>query len=565
MMLRIFEMLRKSGKCLLPVFILVILLSCKEKDDPEVIASFTFNIDATDLKKVFFTNASSNYSKLEWNFGDNTPISNELNPVHIYTGDGDFTVSLVATSLNGADQDVHTTTVSIIADAVKANVWLTKGDKTRLFSKEADIPVRTSNTSSWPIITVDTVIRYQTVEGYGAALTGSSAYLLNKKMTSASRQAILQELFDPDDGIGVSYLRLTMGASDFSLSDFSYNDLPSGQTDFDLLQFSLSQDLQDVVPVLKEIVHISPAIKLMGTPWSAPAWMKTSNSMKGGKLKTDCYDVYARYFIRYIEAMEDEGIIIDAITPQNEPLYFTANYPCMEMQPEEQRDFIKTHLGPKFEAAGIQSKIIIYDHNWDRADYPITILNDPEANKYIAGSAFHAYGGDVSAMSSVHFAHQDKGLYFTEISGGAWATNFSDNLMWNMRNIFIGTALNWSKNALLWNLALDENYGPQNHGCNNCRGVITINSTSGVVIRNEEYYSIAHFSKVVRPGAQRIPASQAAALGDLGVVAFINPDGSKALIVSNYSDEVKSFTVKQGNKYLSYSITRKSVASIKWD
>lgn len=543
-----------------------ILLSCKDKEEtPEVIASFIFTVDTSNPLKVQFTNASSNYSKVEWNFGDNSALSLEENPVHTYTSGGDYTVSLTATALNGKDMDVYTNTVSIAGDLGAAKLWLTRGDKVKLFSQEADIAIKGNNTTSFPIVTIDTAIQYQSVEGYGASLTGSSAYLLNRKMTPAARQAILQELFDPVNGIGVSYLRLTMGASDFSLSDFSYNDLPAGQTDFDLQQFSLSQDEQDVVPVLKEIIQISPTIKLMGTPWSPPAWMKTNNSMKGGKLKTDCNDVYARYFVKYIQAMQNEGITIDAITPQNEPLYFTANYPCMEMQPADQRDFIKNFLGPKFETAGITTKIIVYDHNWDRADYPITIMNDPDAKKYVAGSAFHAYGGDVSAMSTVHNAHPDKGLYFTEISGGAWATSFSDNLMWNMRNIFIGTALNWSKNALLWNLALDENYGPTNNGCSNCRGVITIRSTSGAVTRNEEYYSIAHFSKIVRPGAVRVAINIGQGLTDLGVVAFMNTDGTKAMVVSNYGDALKSFVVKQGNKYFSYSIPNKSVISIKWD
>jgi len=558
--------IQKILRITLSLLLVSVLLSCKDKEEtPEVIASFTYIIDSNNPKRVQFTNASSNFSKLEWNFGDNAAVSEEANPVHVYASGGDFEVMLTATSLNGVDKDSFKVTLSIAGDLGVANIWLTRGDKVRLFSKESDLTIKDANTSNLPLIILDTAVQYQVVEGYGAALTGSSAYLLNRKMTAANRQAMLQELFDPENGIGVSYLRLTMGASDFSLSDFSYDDMPAGQTDFDLQQFSLAQDLQDVVPMLKEIVAIAPQIKLMGSPWSPPAWMKTNGSMKGGKLKTDCYDVYARYFVKYIQTMGTEGITIDAVTPQNEPLYFTAGYPCMEMQPNDQRDFIKNHLGPKFEEAGLNTKIILYDHNWDRPDYPLTILNDPDAKKYVAGSAFHAYGGDVTAMSTVHNFHPDKGLYFTEISGGAWAVNFSDNLMWNMRNIFIGTALHWSKNALLWNLALDENYGPQNNGCSNCRGVITIRSNNGSVTRNEEYYSIAHFSKLVRPGAIRIGTVVDAALGDVGAVAFTNADGSKALVVCNYTDTFKPFAVKQGNKFIPYSIPAKSVITLKWD
>jgi len=262
--------------------------------------------------------------------------------------------------------------------------------------------------------------------------------------------------------------------------------------------------------------------------------------------------------------MAGKGIPIKAVTPQNEPLYGGAAYPCMDMSANEQLNFIKDYLGPKFQAAGLNTEIIIYDHNWDRPDYPITILNDPQAKQYVAGSAFHAYAGDVSAMSQVHNAHPDKGLYFTEISGGRWATDFSDNLMWNMRNIFIGTAKNWSKNALLWNLALDENDGPKNNGCGDCRGVVTINSGSGVVTRNEEYYSLAHFAKFVRPGAVRVSTTASQEASSLDAVAFMNTDKSKVLVVANYGDQYKIFTIKQDKKYMSYSIPEKSVVTIIW-
>ncbi|MEI7982683.1 MAG: glycoside hydrolase family 30 beta sandwich domain-containing protein [Bacteroidota bacterium] len=449
-------------------------------------------------------------------------------------------------------------------DLGKTQVWLTKGDKSKLLNREADLPIVESTTSNWPLITVDTSTLYQVMEGFGAALTGSSAYLLHQKMDASTRAATLLKLFDPVQGIGISYLRLTMGASDFSLGDFSYDDPPAGETDYNLQHFSLGPDLDDVVPVLKEIVQIEPTIGLLGSPWSPPAWMKTNNSMKGGKLKTACYSVYADYFIRYIQAMQSQGITISAVTLQNEPLYWTATYPCMEMQPAEQLTFIKDHVGPKFSAAGINTKIILYDHNWDNTNYAISILNDATARQFIAGSAFHAYAGDVSAMSVVHYAHPDKDLYFTEISGGAWSVNFGSNLMWYMKNIFIGTALNWSKSALLWNLALDQNYGPQNHGCSNCRGVITYDLSNNQITYNEEYYSIAHFSKFVRPGATRISTIPQQSLTNVQAVAFINTNGSKAMVVCNDGSDNKTFTVKQGKKIFIYTIASKSVVTLTW-
>jgi len=446
----------------------------------------------------------------------------------------------------------------------KASVWLTRGDKTRLLSREGDLNIINATTSTWPIITVDTALLHQQVDGYGAALTGSSAYLMNRHLSPQARQALIRDLFDPVDGIGISYVRLTMGASDFSLSDFTYNDLPPGSTDFNLENFSLSQDLDDVIPVLQEILAVSPGLKLMGSPWSPPAWMKTNGSLRGGRLRNDCYDVYARYFVRYIQEMQTRGIKIHSVTPQNEPLYFTASYPCMEMQASEQLVFVRDYLGPKFEAAGLETKIIIYDHNWDITDYAISILNDPQARNFIAGSAFHGYGGDVSAMSVVHNAHPDKELHFTEISGGGWATDFASNMMWYMRNVFIGTAKNWSRSAMMWNLALNEHDGPQNNGCSNCRGVVTIFQGSGQVVFNEEYYAIGHFSKFVRPGFRRVGILLPQALPNVDAVAFLGNNNEKVLVAANYDNDFKTFSVRQGEKMFSYSLPGKSVVTITW-
>ncbi|MGC1242339.1 MAG: glycoside hydrolase family 30 beta sandwich domain-containing protein [Chryseosolibacter sp.] len=446
----------------------------------------------------------------------------------------------------------------------KARVWVTTGDQSKLLSAESDISITEISETSFPATTVDATEKLQEIEGFGAALTGSSAYLINRKMTEAQRQALLEDLFNPDKGIGISYLRMTIGASDFSLSNYTYNDMPMGETDPGLANFSIAKDREDVVPVFKRILSIAPDVKIMGSPWSPPAWMKTNESLLGGRLKPDVYAVYARYLARYIKAYGAEGIPIDAVTPQNEPLHFTASYPSMEMQADEQLIFIRDHLGPVFASEGITTKVILYDHNWDNTQYAISILNDPAASAYVAGSAFHAYAGNVSAMSVVHNAHPDKGLYFTEISGGEWATSFSDNLQWNMANIFIGATRNWSKTALLWNLALDENHGPTNNGCQDCRGVVTIQSGTGAVTKNVEYYSIGHFSKFIRPGAFRISSTNFESATKLDHVAFINTDGSKVIVVSNADTAAKSFVVRTGETQFSYFIKGRSVATIVW-
>lgn len=446
--------------------------------------------------------------------------------------------------------------------SVKATYWLTTGDRTSMFI-QGQTDIFTEYTGTNPLIKIDTAITYQTIDGFGAALTGSSAIVL-QRLSADSRRKILETLFSKETGIGISVLRITMGASDFSAFDFTYDDMPSGQTDFSLEHFNLNRDTVDVIPVLKEILEINPDIYIMATPWSPPAWMKTNKNLKGGKLRTDCYEVYAQYFVRYIKAMNQKGINIRAVTPQNEPLFFTANYPCMEMQSGEQANFIKNALGPAFRAAQLDTKIIIYDHNWDNTNYAVSILNDADASQYISGSAFHAYAGDVSAMSTVHNAHPDKQLYFTEISGGAWATDFASNLMWNMNNIFMGSTKNWSSMALLWNLALDENYSPQNNGCNNCRGVVTVYQ-SGTVTRNEEFYSIAHFSKAVLPGAVRIKTLLPASITGINAVAFLNSDHSKAIVIANDNTTIQKVILQCNSRYIPVQIPAKSVLTIKLD
>jgi glucosylceramidase len=471
-------------------------------------------------------------------------------------------------SLGGCDDSESSAppppTPPAVKEIGKAQAWLTTGDKSNLLTKQTDLSIIEEASTSQPVLTVNADQTYQEIEGFGAALTGSSAYLINKELNASQRQALLNDLFHPTNGIGISAIRLTIGASDFSLSSYTYNDVAAGQTDFDLSGFSIAPEQENLLPVLTTINSISPSVTVIASPWTAPAWMKSNGSLNGGSLNTEAYEAYANYFVRYIEAMKDAGTVIDAITIQNEPLH-TAGYPSMSMTAEEQKNFLKNNLGPTFEANSIDTKIIIYDHNWDITQYAISILNDATAKQYAAGSAFHAYAGNVSAMSVVRNAHPDRGIYFTEISGGEWATDFSSNLQWNMQNIFIGTMKNWSKTALLWNLALDENHGPKNNGCDNCRGVVTINSSTGAVTKNVEYYSIGHFSKFVRNGAFRIGTSISSAVSDVDFVAFKNPDNTRAIVFSNSGSSTQSLVVREAGKQFSVSLPPTSVTTITWE
>lgn len=436
--------------------------------------------------------------------------------------------------------------------------WITKGDRSALLQKQSTVFNFAKPVNSNPVIKVDSSQAYQEVDGFGFTLTGGSAWLIHQ-LPASQRSELLQELFGKkENSIGVSYLRVSIGASDLSREVFSYADVPEGQTDEDLSGFTLAKDEQDLVPVLKEILAINPAIKIMGSPWSPPVWMKDNGKSIGGSLLPEYYQAYANYFVKYVQAMKAHGITIDAITPQNEPLH-PGNNPSLLMLPEQQAAFIRTALGPAFQAAGIQTKIIIYDHNLDRPDYPITVLNDQEAKKYIDGSAFHLYAGEVNTMATVRNAHPDKNLYFTEQWTGAKG-DFDGDLYWHTRNVIIGTMRNYSKVALEWNLAADPNYDPHTPGgCTECKGALTINNTA--VSRNVAYYIIAHASKFVPAGSKRISSNY---LPGLDNVAFLTPEGKKVLIVLNDKPGTSNLNIDFKGQHAPVTIPGGSVATFVW-
>jgi glucosylceramidase len=310
---------------------------------------------------------------------------------------------------------------------------------------------------------------------------------------------------------------------------------------------------------LREILAVYPQLKILGSPWSAPPWMKTTNDFRGASLKPEFHPAYAEYFIKYIQGMLAEGIRIDAITVQNEPLH-PGNNPSMLMLPAEQGNFIKNHLGPALRKAKLDTKIILYDHNCDRPDYPISILNDAEAKTFVDGSAFHLYRGKIDAMSEVHRAHPDKHLYFTEqwIGGPG---NFAGNLRWHVENLIIGATRNWSRTVLEWNLTSDPQYQPHTDrgGCDRCLGGVTI--ADNKVTRNPGYYIVAHASKFVRPGSIRIGSSGPDTLPN---VAFQTPQGGHVLIVLNRSQAEQQFQLSYKGRSAGSRLNPGAVATFVW-
>lgn len=398
--------------------------------------------------------------------------------------------------------------------------------------------------------------------GFGAAITDASAYLIETKLPAATRDALMRELFGRNPGIGLSFTRLTIGASDFSQSHYSLDDVPVGETDPTLSHFSIDSNRAAVLPLVKQALSINPDLKVMASPWSAPGWMKTTNSLIKGTLRPEAFAPFAEYFKRYIQAYAAEGVPIYAITVQNEPHYEPANYPGMRLEPAQRATFVGENLGPLFARSGIKTKILDLDHNWDLFQSPIDVLKDATARQYIDGVAWHCYGGDVSAQNTVHDAYPAKDAYFTECSGGEWSPKWSDNLKFDVGTLIIGSTRNWSKGVLLWNLALDENHGPHLGGCADCRGVVTISST-GAITRNVEYYSLAHASRFVRPGAHRVASSSGA--DSVETVAFKNADdGSKVLIVLNTAGTERSVVVRWNGKFVQYILPAGAAATLHW-
>lgn len=450
-----------------------------------------------------------------------------------------------------------TTTIPTTTAINEMDMWVTTSSKTQLLQKSKDVLSFTNTANTYPSIEVDTTQTFQSIDGFGYTLTGGSASLISK-MSALAKADLLKELFgNADNSIGISYLRISIGASDLSESVFSYNDLLGGQTDLNLDNFDFANDKTDLIPLLKEIVQINPNIKILGSPWSPPVWMKDNLNTKGGSLKPEYYGVYANYFVKYIQQMKAQGITIDAITIQNEPEN-PNNNPSLSMSALQQANFIKNNLGPAFQKASIKTKILIWDHNCDNYSYPISILDDVAAKPFVDGSAFHLYAGNITALNIVHNAHKDKNVYFTE----QWTSSkgeFGGDFMWHIKNVIIGSMKNWSKNALEWNLANDINFGPHTQGgCTECKGALTIGAT---VERNVSYYVVAQIAKFVPQNSVRIATTD---IANLQNVAFKTPTGKKVMIVLNEANQPTTFNIKFNNKYVNITLPSASAGTFVW-
>lgn len=441
----------------------------------------------------------------------------------------------------------------------------TTADRAMLLQPQPGVTFGLESSATGPMITVNDSTRYQQIDGFGASLTDSAAWVIAHKLSSEQQNSLWQNLFNPSAGIGISFLRQPMGASDFSASgNYSYDDVPAGQTDPDLTHFSIAHDTAYLTPLLRQALTVNPAIKITAVPWSPPAWMKTSGTMNGGNMNPAYFPSLAQYFVKFVESYQQLGVPIYAVMPQNEPLNSNTAYPTEYLAASDEAAFIATHLGPAFDAARLSKiKIFGYDHNWDNPFYAETVLADVSASTYVAGSAFHCYAGDVSAQSTVRNAYPNKDIWFTECSGTV-GTKFANDLAWDAEHLLIGATRNWARSVSLWNLALDQNSGPRNGGCSNCRGVVTIDDSTSPpsITNNVEYYVLGHAAKFVAPGAYRVD-SNSFGHGSIEDVAFQNPDGSIVLLVLN-SGNNSAFTVSWRGQIFSYTLPAGAVATFSW-
>jgi len=448
---------------------------------------------------------------------------------------------------------------SIAAPAPAARMWLTTADQKQKLAPQPLVKAAGRARGDETVI-IDSSRRFQRMQGFGAAMTDASAELLSR-LPEKKRRAVMAELFGrKHGGLGLSFTRLTVGASDFSRTHYSYDDTPGNAPDPQLKHFSIAPARQYVLPRVREALAINPDLVVMISPWSPPAWMKTTKSLIQGQLEPQYYPAFANYLVRTVEAFGREGVPVSMLTIQNEPDFEPGDYPGMRVNPPERAIIIGRHVGPTFRAHRLKTQILDYDHNWDKPELPLAVMNDPFARRYIAGVAWHCYNGDVSAQTPVHDAFPDKDAWETECSGGQWAPKFDETLGWMTDKLIIGAANNWARGSLMWNLALDPNHGPHHGGCSDCRGVITIDPVTGGITRNVEYYVLGHASRFVLPRAWRIAAKSSE---NVEVAAFLNPDGSRVAILHRKSGGGPVSIAVGGMRYEA-KLPAGAVATLRW-
>jgi len=432
-------------------------------------------------------------------------------------------------------------------------VALTAGGK-RL-AHEDPLAWRPGRGSSAESIVLDAATKHQEILGFGASFTDASCYLLNQ-LSKTAREQLLREFLHPAEN-GFSVFRTCLGSSDYATKMYSYDE---GEPDPEMRRFSLDHDKEYIIPILREARAVNPNLFLLGSPWSPPGWMKANGSMLGGSMRKSSFAPYAKYFVKALQGYAAEGAGLNAVTVQNETdTEQDGRMPACLWGQEYEMEFVARHLGPQLAANHIDTKIWILDHNYNLSGRAIAELDDPRVNQYVDGVAWHGYVGDASGMTRVHEAHPEKHMYWTE--GGPdykdprYATNWAH---WGSN--ITGILRNWSRCVIGWNLALDE-AGKPNIGPFSCGGMVTIHSKTGEVTRSGQYWAMAHFSRAIRRGAQRIESS--GEFKGVSHMAFTNPDGSMGAVLTNAATERK-ILLRLNGREAEVHMPADSVTTLTW-
>jgi len=514
-------------------------------------------------------------SAIYYTVDGSTPSASSLKYTGPITVSATTTIKAIATAAGYSPSGIATASYTVPVQNGKGptiSVALTTDDQSRKMEAQAATAFTTSNASG-NVIYVDETETYQPIEGFGAAFTDSAAYLLNEVAQPATLGPTMSDLFSRNgNGIGLSFMRTPMAASDLARSQYSYDD-NGGIADPTLANFSVAHDQTDIIPIILQARQLNPQMKLLANPWSPPAWMKTNGSMIGGFLQPSMYAPLAQYFVKYLQAYSAAGINVDYVSIQNEPSVLTTDYPGMclaptpgtvcsnrNFSPTDETTAIRDYLLPALAAAHLKARVLVMDDSWGGFPYATSVMSDPTilGSSQVAGVAWHGYGGPTPAvMLPMNNIFPSKGNYETEHSGFA---NNSDQVRMDFEEITL-IMRNWGRSYVKWSLALDENHGPHTGGCTNCTPIVTVNSSSGAISYGIEYYTLGHFSKYILPGAVRKYSSNAAGLI---TAAFTNTDGSKALVAYNDSTAAQSFQVQWGNQSFAYTLPSLAGATFTW-
>ncbi len=442
-------------------------------------------------------------------------------------------------------------------DARPLRWWLTARDGGAHLAEQA--PLAPGRRDGLARLHVDTSRRFQTLEGFGGAFTEAAASVW-QQLSAAQQQAFLRDCFDPQQGHGYTLCRVHINSCDFSLGHYAHADQPG---DADLQHFRIDRDRQHLLPMIRAAQQVAGRpLKLLASPWSPPAWMKSNGQMAdGGHLLPQFRAAWARCFVRFIQAYEAEGVPIWGVTVQNEPEARQRWDSCLYTA-EEERDFVRDHLGPALQAAGLgRVRIVVWDHNRDAmVERASTIFGDPEAARYIWGTGFHWYLEDhFDHVQLVHDAWPDKGLLFTEgcqeggPHHGSWA------LGERYARSVINDLNRWTSGWIDWNLLLDMQGGP-NHVGNFCSAPVLADPAGDALHHQSSFWYLGHFARFIQPGAQRVLC--AATREALECTAFANPDGSCAVVVMNRGEDGLPFNLAIDGSHQVVELPPRSIATV---